>query len=250
MFAEIKWMLRHQLVAFLQHIAAWRKDVSSWGRFWRSYEEYKCLAPPHIQPSLDWLHPCLGDDAGVTPIEPIYFYQDAWAFERIVQRRPSSHVDVGSHHKFVALLSKVVPVTMVDIRPLSLPLESLQFRQGSILELPFNDGSVFSLSCLCVVEHIGLGRYGDRLDPQGTKKAIAELKRVLAPGGDLYLSVPIDDENRTYFNAHRSFKEAYLFEQFEQLMVIEKRYIFGNRFIHQPVTGFGIGCYHLHRSET
>ncbi|MCX5823698.1 MAG: DUF268 domain-containing protein [Deltaproteobacteria bacterium] len=243
--AEIKWMLRYQIAALRRCNTTWRKDVSSWGRFWRSYKEYKRLTP--IQPALDWLYPCIGDDTGETPIEPISFYQDAWVFERIVKRRPSAHVDVGSHHKFVALLSKVVPVTMVDIRPLSLPLESLYFRQGSILDLPFEDGSVSSLSSLCVVEHIGLGRYGDPLDPQGTEKAIAELKRVLAPGGDLYLSVPIDDENRTYFNAHRSFREAYLFEQFEQLKVIEKRYIFANRFIHQPLTGFGIGCYHLQK---
>jgi len=251
MFAEIKWMLGYQIAALRRGITTWRKDVSSWGRFWRSYKEYMRLTTthPHIQPALDWLYPCIGDDIGETPIEPIYFYQDAWAFERIVQRRPSAHVDVGSHHKFVALLSKVVPVTMVDIRPLSLPLESLHFREGSILDLPFEDGSVSSLSSLCVVEHIGLGRYGEPLDPFGTEKAIAELKRVLAPGGDLYLSVPIDEENRTYFNAHRSFKESYIFEQFEPLKVIEKRYIFGNRFIHEPVTGFGVGCYHLQRAE-
>jgi SAM-dependent methyltransferase len=249
MFAEIKWVLHHQIAALRHSITAWCRDASAWRRFWRSYREYKRLAPSHLKPSLDWLYPCIGDDAVETPIEPIYFYQDTWAFERIVQRSPSAHVDVGSHHKFVALLSKVVPVTMVDIRPLSLPLESLQFRHGSILELPFEDGSLSSISCLCVVEHIGLGRYGDPLDPQGTEKAIKELMRVLAPGGNLYISVPIDDENRTYFNAHRSFREAYLFEQFDQLTVIEKRYIFGNGFMHQPVTGFGIGCYHLHRAE-
>ena len=249
MFAETKWMLRYKSAAVRRSISAWRGEVAAWKRFWHSYREYKRLAPSHIQPPLNFLYPCLGDDTGQTPIEPIYFYQDAWAFERIVQAKPQSHVDVGSHHKFVALLSKVVSVTMVDIRPLSLPLESLQFRQGSILDLPFEDGSVSSLSSLCVVEHIGLGRYGDPLDPFGTEKALAELKRVLAPGGDFYISVPIDDKNRTYFNAHRSFREAYLFEQFEQLKVVEKRYIFGNRFIHQPMTGFGIGCYHLHRAE-
>ena len=247
MFAEIKWMLRYQIAALRRCNATWRKDVSSWRRFWRSYEEYKHLTPPHLQPALDCLYPCIGDDTGETQIEPIYFYQDAWAFERIVQSRPLAHVDVGSHHKFVALLSKVVPVTMVDIRPLSLPLESLHFLQGSILDLPFEDGSVSSLSSLCVVEHIGLGRYGDQLDPQGTEKAIAELKRILAPGGDFYISVPIDDENRTYFNAHRSFREAYLFEQFEQLKAIDKCYIFANKFIYQKATGFGTGCYHLQK---
>ncbi len=249
MFAEINWMLGYQIKALRRGIATWRNNMYSWGKFWRSYKSYKRLAPTYIQPELQWLYPCLGDDTEETQIEPIYFYQDAWAFERIVQQRPSAHIDVGSHHNFVALLSKVVPVTMVDIRPLSLPLESLQFRRGSILELPFEDGSVSSISSLCVVEHIGLGRYGDQLDPQGTEKAIAELKRVLAPGGDFYISVPINDENRTYFNAHRSFKEAYLVEQFHQLQVIEKRYIFGNSFLSQPVAGFGIGCYHLRQAE-
>jgi len=136
---------------------------------------------------------------------------------------------------------------MVDIRPLSLPLESLQFLQGSILELPFEDGSVSSISSLCVVEHIGLGRYGDFLDSKGTEKAIAQLNRVLAPKGDLYISVPIDDEDRIYFNAHRSFREAYVFEQFDQLTIMEKRYVFGNRFICDPLPGFGIGCYHLRK---
>jgi SAM-dependent methyltransferase len=246
MFAEIKWMLRYQIATFRRGIFNWCKDLSSLTRFWRSYKEYKRLAQiQHLQTELDWLYPCLGDDTSVTLIEPIYFYQDTWAFEQIVQQKPSAHIDIGSNHKFVALLSKVVSVTMVDIRPLSLPLESLHFRQGSILELPFENESVSSISSLCVVEHIGLGRYGDPLDPFGTEKAIAELKRVLSPGGDLYLSVPINDENRTYFNAHRAFKESYLFQQFEELKVIEKHYIFGNGFINEPENGFGIGCYHL-----
>ena len=43
---------------------------------------------------------------------------------------------------------------------------------------PFGDRSVPSLSCLHVVEHVGLGRYGDPLDPQGSIKAMRELQRV------------------------------------------------------------------------
>jgi SAM-dependent methyltransferase len=215
-------------------IPEWRKDWNAWKRFWRSYREYKRISPPSLQPSLDHLYPCLGDDSAETQIEPIYFYQDAWAFERIIQQRPESHVDVGSHHKFVALLSKVLPVTMVDLRPLSLPLDSLRFQKGSILDLPFEDSRMLSVSSLCVIEHIGLGRYGDPLDFYGTEKTIAELKRILAPGGNLYLSVPIDAANRTSFNAHRSFSEDYLFRLFEPLQVVEKRYIFGTSFSEQP----------------
>ena len=70
--------------------------------------------------------------------------------------------------------------------------------------MPFADGSVRSLSSLHVIEHIGLGRYGDRLDPEGWRSALGELARVLAPGGRLYLSTPVGRE-RVCFNAHRVF---------------------------------------------
>lgn len=69
------------------------------------------------------------------------------------------------------------------------------------------DNSVESVSSICVVEHIGLGRYGDPLDPYGSEKAIEERKRIIQSGGDLYLSLPFDDVNRIYFEAHRALKE-------------------------------------------
>jgi hypothetical protein len=49
---------------------------------------------------------------------------------------------------------------------------------------------------------LGLGRYGDPLNPSGTRQSAAELSRVLAPGGDLYFSVPVG-RPRVEFNAHR-----------------------------------------------
>ena len=42
-----------------------------------------------------------------------------------------------------------------------------------------------------VIEHIGLGRYGDEMDPDGDLKAIDELKRVLSRKGDLLFVVPV-----------------------------------------------------------
>ncbi len=206
------------------------------------------LAVANRQPIPNDFYPCLGDDTPATEIEPIYFYQNAWAFGHIVNQCPAYHVDVGSHHTFVSLLSKVVPVTMIDIRPLSVQLESLSFRRGSVLELPFADGTVPSVSSLCVVEHIGLGRYGDSLDPRGTEKAIAELKRIVQPGGHLYVSIPLDDDNRVFFNAHRAFREGYLLEQFHPFQVVERRYIYGNSFGESLQSGFGTGCYHLMRN--
>jgi SAM-dependent methyltransferase len=136
---------------------------------------------------------------------------------------------------------------MVDIRPLSVPMESIKFKEGSILDLPFEDNSIESVSSICVIEHIGLGRYGDPLDPYGTEKAIAELKRVVRDKGDLYISLPVDDKNRVYFNAHRAFEETYLEELFKPFTVIERRYIYGKQFVDTLQRGFGIGCYHLQK---
>jgi SAM-dependent methyltransferase len=251
-----------------RHIRAWYRESRLWPWFWRCYRDYarSCHAPhdgPGKQttnpdtgaagdrrrlPSLRDLYPCLTDATTETPLEPIYFYQGCWAFERIFARRPDRHVDVASDAFFVALLSKVVPVTMVDIRPLPLSVPSLEFRKGSVLALPFPDGSLPSVSSICVIEHIGLGRYGDLIDSRGTEKALAELKRVVRPGGDLYLSVPLDDENRTYFNAHRAFTEPYLLTLFEPFEVMDRKYIFGNTFGDRIEKGFGTGCYHLRRS--
>ncbi len=238
---EVLWMLCYTGHVLQRELKSWPARLAAWRRFWRSYRQYQRMAPPQACPKLENLYPCLGDDTSETFIEPIYFYQDAWAFERIVKRHPPWHLDVGSHHKFVGLLSKVVPVTMVDLRPLSLSLDTLEFRKGSILNLPFEDNSVESVSSLCVVEHIGLGRYGEPLDPYGSEKAIEELKRVLASNGRLYLSVPLGDHSIVAFNAGRVFAPKYFMELVHPLVVVEQRFIVGNRLqeTYEPRPMFG-----------
>jgi SAM-dependent methyltransferase len=245
MISEATWMARHLRANLARAARGSARSAREWRRFWSAYAQYRRLAPPDRKPSVANLYPCLGDATSETEIEPVYFYQDAWAFERIVERRPAWHVDVGSHHKFVALLSKVVAVTMVDLRPLALPLPSLRFVQGSILDLPFDTGSVPSVSSLCVIEHIGLGRYGDPLDPFGTERALDELKRIVAPGGDFYLSAPIEPDARTYFNAHRTYAPDALEAMLEPCEVLERRYIHGETFTDEYQARAGVACYHL-----
>lgn len=251
MIREFFWMARHFGKRYSPSIfLKWlNREVSSWSSFWKDYKTFSSLSSVGEQDLLKNLYPCIYDKTAFTPMEPIYFYQDTWAFERITQQQPSSHIDIGSYHTFVAFLSKIIPLTMVDIRPLDLPLNTLNFKEGSILALPFETDSIESLSSLCVVEHIGLGRYGDPLDPDGTEKAIAELKRVLKPSGNLYISLPLDDENKVYFNAHRAFSENYLVDLFYPLEIIDKKYIYGNQFLDQPSKGFGIGLYHLRKPQ-
>jgi SAM-dependent methyltransferase len=133
-----------------------------------------------------------------------YFYQDLWAARKIFERRPEKHFDVGSRiDGFIAHLLTFMPVAQVDIRPLSSSVRGLTFVQDDATRMDsFPNDSIDSLSSLHVIEHFGLGRYGDPVDPDSWKQAAASFARVLRPGGRLYLSTPIGRE-RLEFNAHR-----------------------------------------------
>jgi hypothetical protein len=150
-------------------------------------------------------YPCLFDITAKTPFDPHYFYQGAWLARRLFEMRPSTHVDVGSSVLMISVVSAIVPTLFVDYRPLQVNLPGLTSIPGDITRLPFDDGSVTSLSCFHVIEHIGLGRYGDALNALGSENALRELSRVSAPGARLYLSVPVGRE-RVCFNAHRVFE--------------------------------------------
>jgi hypothetical protein len=176
----------------------------------------------------DW-YPALRDRTTVTPVDLNYFYQDTWAAGKILASRPTVHVDLGSTALLVGMLSNSTRMISVDVRPLAVALDGLVACAGTGVGLPFRDRSIRSLSSLCVLEHIGLGRYGDQIDPRGAEKAAAELQRVLAPGGDLYLSVPIEKEDRAYFNAHRAFSIATVLKMISELALEHVVLVQGHR---------------------
>ena len=150
------------------------------------------------------LWPCLMDRVKQTPFDPHYFYQASWMARNLAKTKPPLHVDVGSDIKMVAVLSAYAPLVFVDYRPLHVHQTGLTPIAGDITRLPFSDGSISSLSCLHVIEHIGLGRYGDTIAPSAHFVGLRELERVLARSGRLYLSTPIG-RDRVCFNAHRIF---------------------------------------------
>jgi len=165
-----------------------------------------------------------------------YFLQDVWAAKLIHQAGIKFHIDIGSRvDGFVAHLLPFCQVEYVDIRPLESPFAQLKFKQGSILNLPYPDNSIESLSCLHVIEHIGLGRYGDPIDPEGHIKAATELCRVLKPGGKLYVGTPVGEES-VYFDAHRVFFVETILNMFNTLYLNQFDFIAdsGNKIIENP----------------
>jgi SAM-dependent methyltransferase len=188
-------------------------------QFFADLRRYRKLAPDD-EVSLANAYPQIHDRTATSAIDNHYFHQDVWAAQRVAELRPPRHVDVGSRVDYVGFLTAITAVTFVDIRPLKVDIEGLTPVAGSILDMPFDDRSVPSLSCLHVAEHIGLGRYGDPLDPAGTRKAASELQRVLAPDGQLLFSGPVG-RPRTCFNAHRIHAPGDIAGMFPELDLIE-----------------------------
>ena len=121
---------------------------------------------------------------------------------------------------FLGALAVSLDVTYVDVRPLKVDLGRFGCVRGDLKRLPFRSQSISSLSCLHVIEHVGLGRYGDALEPKGSLLAACELTRVLAPGGDLFLSLPVG-RPATKFNAHRIHAPHQVLEMFADLQLVE-----------------------------
>jgi len=157
----------------------------------------------------------LDDNTADTGFDSHYIYHTAWAARILSTIKPKKHIDIGSSLYFVTNVSAFVPVEFYDYRPAKINLSNLDCKSGNIISLPFTDNSVESLSCMHVVEHIGLERYGDPFDPQGDLKAINELKRVIKQNGSLLFVVPIGGKMRIQYNAHRIYTYEYITKCFE-----------------------------------
>jgi hypothetical protein len=191
------------------------------GYWWfvRDFIEYK-NKDPKSKLSIKDIFPQLHDKTSYTSLDAHYFYQQLWTFEKILTEKPKRHTDVGSTFQMSGYVSKITNVEFVDIRPVETSLKNFKSVRGDITQLPYKDGELESVSCLHVVEHVGLGRYGDKLDPKGSEKAILELQRVLAKSGTLYFSVPIGIP-KTCFNAHRIFDPEDIVRFFRDLKLTE-----------------------------
>ncbi len=89
------------------------------------------------------------------------------------------------------------------------------------------DSSIESISALCSVEHFGLGRFGDRIEPDAWEKALKAFQRVLKKGGRLYFSVPVGQISKICFNAHRVFRPELIIDTLDDMDIVEFSYIVG-----------------------
>jgi SAM-dependent methyltransferase len=153
------------------------------------------------------LLPCLHDwyeEGGTTRNE--YFWQDLLVARKIFSAKPKKHVDIGSRvDGFVAHVASFREIEIFDIRPITTSIPGVTFKQADLMNsVEGIEDYCDSLSCLHALEHFGLGRYGDPIDPKGYESGIRNMARILRPGGSFYLSVPVGVE-RVEFNAQHVF---------------------------------------------
>lgn len=144
-----------------------------------------------------------------------YFHQDLLVASLIFENNPRRHIDVGSRiDGFVAHVAAYRSIEVADVRPLpGIGHDSITFTQLDLMDSQsIKENVTDSLSSLHVVEHIGLGRYGDTINPEGHKIAFNNLLRMVQTGGILYISFPIGQESQIHFNAHRVFRVEELLE--------------------------------------
>lgn len=197
--------------------------------------------------------PILNERDSVFNFDGHYVYHMGWAAELLGNLRPKKHVDIGSHHHFSLIVSGFIPTTFLDYRPFHLNgLNGFSSDKCDLTATDIPANSISSLSCMHVIEHIGLGRYGDTLDYNGDIQAAKMLTQILAPSGDLLIVVPVG-RPRMVFNAHRIYDAEQVLSMFSELTLKEFSLIPDN-FIttgiqrHVPIEStklqnYGCGCF-------
>jgi hypothetical protein len=197
---KMHWFLASQVGVdprrFLNSLCGLPSFISGWIAFSANYsgkmEVMPCLYDKH-------------EEGG--SIKNEYFWQDLYVARAIFLNNPKRHIDIGSRvDGFVAHVASFREIEVFDVRPITTQITGIRFTQADLMNLAIDpiEGEVKacdSISCLHALEHFGLGRYGDPIDPNGYALGFANMAKILIPGGRFYLSTPIGRE-RVIFNAN------------------------------------------------
>lgn len=201
-------------------------EFGLWGDsfFMDDMEKYSALnIRNHFNINKGYLWPVIRDKYAAAGNINNYFWQDLWAARHIYKSKVNKHFDIGSRiDGFIAhLLAMDIDVSVIDVREFPGEVEGLHTIVDDATKLSrIEDGSVHSMSALCSLEHFGLGRYGDEINPEACFECFSEMQKKLAPQGKLYISVPVGRE-RLEFNAHRVFFASTIIENFQDMILKE-----------------------------
>ncbi len=213
--------LKHYFIQLAKDILIrFPKKVVRFFEFFAEYNKFKRLNDGRASVQLKDIYPCLKDKLKTTPFDRHYIYHPAWAARVLAKTKPEMHIDISSTITFSTIVSAFLPVKFYDYRPADMQLSGLESGFADLNKLPFDNNSISSISCMHTIEHVGLGRYGDKLDPLGDLKSIEELKRVVKPGGDVLFVTPVG-KPKIEFNGQRVYSHEQIVSYFHPLRLNE-----------------------------
>jgi len=189
-----------------------------------------------------------------------YFHQELLVASFIHDARPVRHIDIGSRiDGFVAHVAAFRQIEVLDVRDLKTSSHAnIRFLRADLMvDNEERHQIADSISCLHAIEHFGLGRYGDPINPDGHVVGFNNILKMLAHGGLLYVSFPIGRETSVYFNAHRVFHPHDVFGwTSEKLELVRFDYVDDRGDLHTnfplraavPQASYGCGIYTFRRS--
>jgi Caenorhabditis protein of unknown function, DUF268 len=189
-------------------------------KFFSEYFIFKKRNDGRLEMKFSEIYPCLNDRINTTPFDRHYTYHPAWAARILAKTRPEYHVDFSSILSFGTIISAFIPIKFYDYRPAEISLSNYDSQFADLKALPFDKESLPSISCMHTIEHIGLGRYGDELDPKGDIKAIDELKRIAKKGADILFVTPIGAP-KIQFNGQRVYSREQIVDYFHGCELVE-----------------------------
>lgn len=156
------------------------------------------------------------DDAA--SIKNHLFHSDLLTSQKVYEKKPEKHLDIGSRiDGVIAQIASYRNLDVLDIRDVDIhPHKNINFVKKDLLQIKvLNDvdkyDSISSIGCLA---HIGLGRYGDNIDPNGYKKAIKAISNLAKKNCNIYILTPVGKKG-VEFNSHQIFDADQLIEEFK-----------------------------------
>jgi SAM-dependent methyltransferase len=137
----------------------------------------------------------LTTQGGVPSLQGDRWIEWSFCFARLTAG-PGSTLDFGAGIGFLSLAAAQKGHDVIALDRLPSTLDYVDERvtpiEADILDRPLADRRFDQILNCSSVEHVGLaGRYGSSLDPNGDLLAMAILRDLLAPAGNMILTIPV-----------------------------------------------------------
>jgi len=123
------------------------------------------------------------------------FIEWSWVFSELPKGK-ASILDIGPGSEFLCSATAArngAEVTCFDVRRFDPPftMQGLDLVTGDLQAYDFKDKKFDAIINVSVIEHIGLGRYGDANSTDGDIKVMQKLARWLKPNGKMLFTIPV-----------------------------------------------------------